>query len=138
MTVAHLVSRDEGEVCDLGIVKMRVLADAKASNGTLAVLEFRGGEGPWTIPHAHHKMEESFYVLEGTFDFVCGSDEITAHQGDYLLVPRGTPHMITAHPGGGTLLGINAPAGLEDLFRELSQLARTASEISQRFDAQPI
>jgi len=46
--------------------------------------------------------------------------------------------MITAHPGGGTLLGINAPAGLEDLFRELSQLARTASEISQRFDAQPI
>jgi len=145
MTVAHLVSRDEGEVCDLGIVKMRVLADAKASNGTLAVLEFRGGEGPWTIPHAHHKMEESFYVLEGTFDFVCGSDEITARKGDYLLVPRGTAHMITAHQGGGTLLGINAPAGLEDMFRELSQLAADSMrdpgirrEISQKFDSVPV
>ncbi len=103
---------------------MRVLADARASTGSLAVLEFRGGEGPWTVPHAHHKMEESFYVLEGTFDFVCASDAITAHQGDYVLLPRGTAHMITAHPGGGALLGINAPAGLEDMFRELSRLPR--------------
>jgi mannose-6-phosphate isomerase-like protein (cupin superfamily) len=105
MTGGHVVGRDEGEVYDLGILTMRVLADAKTSQGTLAVLEFRGGAGPWTVPHAHHQMEESFYVLDGTFDFVCGDAEITATQGDYILVPRGTTHMITAHEGGGALSG---------------------------------
>lgn len=145
MTGGHVVGRDEGEVYDLGILTMRVLADAQASQGTLAVLEFRGGAGPWTVPHAHHRMEESFYVLDGTFDFVCGDAQITATQGDYILVPRGTTHMITAHEGGGALLGINAPAGLEDMFRALSRLGAdslrdpaTRREISKNFDSVPV
>jgi mannose-6-phosphate isomerase-like protein (cupin superfamily) len=145
MTGGHLVGRDDGEVYDLGIATMRVLADAQASDGALAVLEFRGGAGPWTVPHAHHHIEESFYVLAGTFDFLCGGAEITAHQGDYLLVPRGTPHMITAHEGGGTLLGINAPAGLEEMFKALSRLGAdsirdpaTRREISKNFDSVPV
>ncbi|MDQ3735313.1 MAG: cupin domain-containing protein [Actinomycetota bacterium] len=145
MTVGHIVRCEEGEIRDLGIIKMRVLADGRVSDGQLAVLEFIGGEGPWTVPHVHNETEESFYVLAGTFDFICAEQEITLSQGDYLLVPRGTAHMITAHPGGGTLLGINAPAGLEDMFRELSQLPAdsvrdpaTRREISQKFDAVPV
>ena len=145
MTGGHVVGRNEGDVYDLGILTMRVLADAQASRGTLAVLEFRGGAGPWTVPHAHHQMEESFYVLDGAFDFVVGDTEITASQGDYILVPRGTAHMITAHEGGGTLLGINAPAGLEDMFRALSRLGAdslrdpaTRREVSKNFDSVPV
>ncbi len=145
MTVGHFVGRTGGEVCDLGVITMRVLADAGVSNGSFAVLEFRGAEGPWTIPHAHHKMEESFYVLQGSFDFTCGSDEITAHLGDYLLVPRGTTHMITARAGGGALLSVNSPAGLEEMFREVSRLPADSLRnpdarrlISARFDSVPV
>lgn len=145
MAAAHVVRSSGGEVCSLGVIQMRVLADAAASQGSLTVLEFRGGEGPWTVPHAHHQMEESFYVLEGSFDVAVGNEDLTLHQGDYVLVPRGTSHMITAHRGGGTLLGINSPAGLEDMFRELSRLEpdslrnpETRRRISARFDSVPV
>jgi mannose-6-phosphate isomerase-like protein (cupin superfamily) len=74
MASAHVVRSDEGEVCDLGVITMRVLADAQASNGSLSVLEFSGGSGAWTVPHVHHHLEETFYVLDGTFDFVCGNN----------------------------------------------------------------
>lgn len=145
MSTGHIVRCGDGELCDLGIVKMRVLADRKASDGLLSVLEFSGGPGPWTVPHAHHHTEETFYVLEGTFDFLCGTETVTLGVGDYLLVPRGTPHMITAHHPGGTLLGINAPAGLEDMFRELSEMPTNSvrdpqarRELADRYDATPV
>jgi mannose-6-phosphate isomerase-like protein (cupin superfamily) len=145
MSVGHIVRSGEGELRNLGIVSMRVLADAEVSEGLLSVLEFRGGSGPWTVPHAHRNTEETFYVLEGTFDFLCGTETVSLEAGDYLLVPRGTPHMITAQEPGGALLGILAPAGLEEMFRELSQMPansirdpRARRELAERHDATPV
>lgn len=145
MTTGQLVGSGTGEVCDLGVITMRVLADGTATDGACAVLEFRGTEGAWTVPHVHRAMAESFYVLEGTFDFTCDGEQVVAHAGDFVLVPRGTPHMITARAEGGALLGIVAPAGLEDMFRELSTLAGDSIRdpaarraISQRYDSVPV
>lgn len=90
-------------------------------------------------------MEESFFVLEGSFTFAVGDQRIEAKRGDYVLVPRGTPHMMTGGPGGGRLLTLMVPGGNEEMFIELSKMppdsitdpaARAA--ISAKYDSVPV
>lgn len=140
----HFVRKNAGQVYDLGTITMRVLVDHQ-SGGAFGLVEFHGREGPWTIPHRHEHTSESFYVLEGTFDFACGEQTVTAHPGDYILIPVGSPHMITAHDGGGTLLSFFAPAGLQEMFKALSQLPAGSlrdpaarREIAKNYDSIPV
>ena len=140
----HYVSRASGQICDLGVITMRVLVEDE-SGGAFALVEFRGGDGPWTIPHVHEHTSESFFVLEGTFEFECAGERVTAQAGDYFLVPVGSPHMITAGRGGGSLLSIMAPAGLQQMFQALSRLPAGSlrdpvvrSEIAKDYDSVPV
>ena len=112
----------DGEVVDLGIVQMRLLVSRRQSHGTLGVAEFTGREGAWTVPHVHREMEESFYALSGRFTFTVEDREIEVREGGFLMVPRMTRHLIRCEEGGGTLLTLFTPAGLEDMFLELGRL----------------
>ena len=79
---AHTVAPGEGQTVDLGIIQMRVLAAGEATTSRAFTLaEFTGGEGSWTVPHIHHAMEESFYVLDGQYVFTVGEEEIPAGPG---------------------------------------------------------
>jgi quercetin dioxygenase-like cupin family protein len=124
---------------------MRLVVPSSATNATFAVAEFRGGPGPWTVPHIHERMEESFYVTEGTFTFTCGTEEIHAEPGSLVLVPRGTPHLITGGPNGGACLTLFVPGGLEEMFLELGRLPPggltdpdVRAEIAKRHDSVPV
>jgi quercetin dioxygenase-like cupin family protein len=141
----YFLDQSEGEVADLGVVRMRLILSEKQTNGSFAVAEFRGAEGAWTVPHVHERMEESFYVLEGSFVFTIGGREVEAKQGAFLMVPRGTPHVMRAGPGGGALLTLFTPAGLEKMFTELGRLPATSitdpkvrAEIAKRHDSVPV
>ena len=140
----HYVSRTSGETYDLGVASMRVLVEEEAG-GAFGLAEFRGAEGPWTIPHIHERTSESFFVLDGVFDFVCDGQPVTAERGDYILIPVGSSHMITARPGGGTLLAIVAPAGLQEMFKAISRLPAdslrdpaTRRQLAKDFDSRPV
>ncbi len=83
-------------------------------------------------------------MLDGEFTFAVGEEKIPAGKGTYILVPHGTPHLITAGAGGGRLLALMVPGGLEEMFFELAGLpsdsitdpaARAA--ISARHDSVP-
>ena len=79
---AHTVAPGEGRTADLGIIQMRVLAAGEATTSRAFTLaEFTGGEGPWTVPHIHRAMEESFYVLDGQYTFTVGEEKIPAGPG---------------------------------------------------------
>lgn len=141
----YFLDQAHGEIADLGVAKMRLIVSDEDTNGTFAIGEFRGVAGAWTVPHIHERMEESFYVLEGTFVFGVGGREVQAKQGDFLMVPRGTPHVMRAGPNGGALLTLFTPAGLEKMFMELARLPRTSitdpgvrAEISKRHDSTPV
>jgi len=145
MAREHLVRAAEGRTIDLGVIRMRVLAAGEPTGRAFSLVEFQGEEGPWTVPHIHQHMEESFYVLDGTFTFTVGSDSIEAEPGTYLLVPRGTPHVMAAGPDGGRFLTLMVPGGMEEMFFELGSLppdslrdpeARAA--ISARYDSIPV
>jgi quercetin dioxygenase-like cupin family protein len=143
---AHTVFPGEGEVGDLGIAQVRVLAAGESTtNRSFSLLEFSGAQGPWTVPHIHQGMEESFYVVEGEFTFAVGDEKIPTEPGAYILIPRGTPHMLAAGQGGGRLLCFMVPGGLEEMFFELAQLppdsitdSAARAAISARYDSIPI
>lgn len=144
-TAAHTVRDGQGETLDLGVVKMRILAAGEVTGNAFTLSEFTGGEGPWTISHIHDHFEESFFVVEGSFTFAVGGGKVEAGRGDYVLVPRGTPHMMTAGSGGGRLLTLAIPGGHEEMFRELSQLSpdsirdpEVRAAISKKHDSVPV
>lgn len=129
----------------LGPVEFRVIVAAGQTEGRFALLEFAGAEGPWTVPHIHRDMDESFFVLDGEFTFTIDGIEMRAVAGTYLLVPRGTPHVLAAGHGGGRLLTFAMPGGLEDMFIELSELGAGAivdpaarAAVAARYDSRPV
>ena len=135
----------EGEVADLGVATMRLLIGAEQTRGALGVAEFTGRRGAWTVPHQHNGLEECFYVLSGAFAFEAGSEQVEAAGGAFVMVPRGTRHVLQAVTGAASLLVLWTPGGLEQMFLELARLdpgsltdpaARAA--VSRRYDSVPV
>jgi quercetin dioxygenase-like cupin family protein len=123
MTHAHVIEASRGDTFDLGIIKLRLLVGADQTQGTFALGEFSGAElGPWTVPHIHEKTEESFYVLDGDFTFTLDKEDVEAGPGSFILVPRGTVHVMRAAAGGGRFLTLWTPGGAEEMFKELSRM----------------
>jgi quercetin dioxygenase-like cupin family protein len=129
----------------LGVVDMRLLAASGDTAGEFALGEFRGAAGPWTVPHVHRQSLEAFYILDGRFTFTVGKEERLVEPGALVVVPRDTRHVLQAEEDGGRLLVLWTPAGLEQMFVELSNLAPDAlrdpearKAIASRFDSIPI
>ena len=144
MSVTIVADAATGQNYDLGVITMRLLVGAVSTGGAFSVSEFGGVEGPWTIPHLHRHGEESFYVLEGDFIFTIGHEDVSVETGGFVLVPRGTRHMMRAGSGGGRLLALWTPGGPEALFVELSRLPADSlrdpdarRRLSARFDSIP-
>lgn len=84
------------------------------------------GPGYRTPVHIHHRTDESFHVLSGTLTlWVDGQmHELTA--GDYVFIPRGTPH---AQGNRGTeparLLLSVAPGDFIGFFRAREVIVQT-------------
>ena len=100
----YFLEQTHGEVANLGVASMRLLVSKAQTSGALAVAEFRGAEGPWTVPH-----------------------------------------ILRAGPGGGALLVLWTPGGLEQMFLELGRLPAASitdpavrAEIAKRHDAVPV
>jgi len=45
--------------------------------------------------HKHVTRDEYWAVLDGTFEWKTDKETIVANAGDFIFMPKGTPHMIT-------------------------------------------
>ena len=78
------------------------------------------GGGP--PPHIHHREAESFYVLEGMFEFLAGDHWIKAAPGSFVHVPKGALHTLrNAGDEVVRLLTLVVPAGLDGFFEEVGE-----------------
>jgi len=142
----HVVGPGDGRQVDLGITRMRVLAAGQdVTRGAFTLAEFTGGPGPWTVPHLHRGMEESFFVLDGEFTFTLGDQQVTAGPDSYVLVPRDTPHTFAANTDLARCLVLMVPGGQEEMFYELGGLGADSirdpavrAEIASRYDSIPV
>ncbi len=88
--------------------------------------------------HLHKREDEWLYVLEGTFLFEMAGQQVKATAGASVFVPRGVPHTFqNVGEGPGRLLGVIAPAGIEQFFRALAKTCEhgvpSASELAPLF-----
>jgi mannose-6-phosphate isomerase-like protein (cupin superfamily) len=74
-------------------------------------------------PHVHHAHDETFYVVEGSFEFAVGDDVRVLGPGGFVTVPRETPHAFrNAGTGPGRLVGTLNPGRFAHYFRELASI----------------
>ena len=95
------------------------------TGGAYALFEVTTQPGAGPPPHVNHREDESFYVLEGEYEFLMEGSTIRAGAGSLLYVPKGTLH---AHNGVGEGVGwmlvTQTPGGLyERFFEELGKVA---------------
>ena len=98
---------------------------------TLGAYSFSVGvrqPGGGVEPHRHSREDESFYVLEGQFEFRIGERGervILADPGSFVFAPRGIPHAFkNVGTTPGKFLVVVSPAGLEKFFDERTALGK--------------
>ena len=116
----HYVPAGLGPCIRYGGQEMNVKVGAAQSNGELTIIEdvIPPDSGPPL--HVHEKEDESYYVLEGEFEFVCGGERVSGGSGTFVFAPRGLPHRyknIGTTPG--RMLFSFTPGGIEAFFTEL-------------------
>src|SRR5881396_2739517 len=98
------------------------------TNGAFTVAELAAGPEIGPPPHIHHNSDESFYILEGIFDFSLAGQAFTAGAGAFVHLPKGVVH--THRAGGGRparALVMQSPAGVERFIQEAGKPATDAS-----------
>jgi quercetin dioxygenase-like cupin family protein len=96
-----------------------IKATAADTRGAYTMLEILAAPGGGPPPHIHANEDESFYVLDGTFDILVGDRIVQARQGSYVFVARGTVHRFQCSADRpGRLLVVFTPGGIEAFFRE--------------------
>jgi quercetin dioxygenase-like cupin family protein len=98
------------------------------TGGAFSVAEVDAGPELGPPPHIHRDADESFYILEGTFDFSLAGQAFSAGPGAFVHLPKGVVH--THRAGGGApakALVIQSPAGVERFIEEAGTPATNRS-----------
>jgi quercetin dioxygenase-like cupin family protein len=86
--------------------------------------------GNGTPPHVHSREDETFYVVEGEFEFLVDGAPVRLKAGEHLFARRDVPHNFrNVGPEPGKMIITATPAGLEDFFSEIG------AKLSGRDDA---
>ncbi|MFY0652107.1 MAG: cupin domain-containing protein [Cyclobacteriaceae bacterium] len=104
-------------------IKMKLLMSGSETNGLQEIFEDIAEPGVGPGRHIHHKQDETFIFLEGTFDVEIDGKLHRMKKGDVALVPKGTVHAWkNVGTNKGRLIYIFTPSlNVEEMFRELNE-----------------
>ncbi len=112
------------------------------TGGAFEVMELGGHGGP--PPHLHRDHDECFYIIEGTFTFLMGNQQVEAPTGSVVFVSRGTRHAFM-RSGKARALVFVVPSALEGFFRELGEglaagrpEADVRAALAGKYDSEPV
>ncbi|HEY0008512.1 MAG TPA: cupin domain-containing protein [Tepidisphaeraceae bacterium] len=97
------------------------LATADDTGGAFTFVEISSAPRGGPPPHAHHREDEIFYVIEGTHEMQLDDRTETLAPGDAVFIPHGTMHRVTnaSSTTRGRLLNIHTPGGFDKFFDEV-------------------
>jgi quercetin dioxygenase-like cupin family protein len=91
------------------------------TNGSYTILDVIHPPNIGPASHMHPKGSETFYIIEGEYEFILGGESLAGKPGDVIFVPKGTPHrFVVGHKGGHAL--VISPPELEFYFFKVSEL----------------
>ena len=120
----HVLAPGEGDnvgAIGLGIYVKLTGADTKGAYSLFEYVVPPGLGGPPT--HIHSREDELFICVAGTTRVELDGEEHILTAGSALLMPRGVPHMFhNPYDVETRIVAVVSPPGLENYYRELSQL----------------
>lgn len=123
-TRPYLLGNDEGQALWFLGNLVTIKAAGTHTRGRLTVAEFLNPPGFAPPLHRHTAEDEMFYILSGTARFLCDGEELTAHPGDFVLLPVHLPHTFTVGPTEPLhCLQITTPSGFEDFATDIGETA---------------
>ena len=125
MTVAlkHVASGTGTTYNVIGGDQITIKAESSDTGGAFTVLETVTPPQAGPPPHLHKFEDESFYVLDGEFEFQIGDTVIAARTGSFVMAPRGVPHRFqNVGTTPGKLLVICQPGGFERFVIDFAAL----------------
>jgi quercetin dioxygenase-like cupin family protein len=120
----HFVKAGDGRQFNvLGGDQITIKATGAETDQQATVLETivppRGGPPR----HKHANESETFYIVEGDFEFEMDGQRVQASTGDFLVAPRGVPHQFkNVGNEPGKLLIVCQPAGFEGFVEAFAQI----------------
>ena len=112
----------EGEALEVGPARTLIKATAQDTGGRFTLSETTLPPGSPSPPlHTHERIQDNFYVLEGTLTLRLGDDTVKAPAGTFASLPPGVPHTFS-NPSDAPVrfLNLNAPGGFEAYLRDLA------------------
>lgn len=118
-----IVKNSEGNVLNVLGDNQNIKLTGKDTNGQYTLIEQNNKPGVGIPPHVHENEDEVFQVLEGQVEMSVGGNMTTLNAGDLIFCPKGVPHSwkVVGEENARAMLSI-FPSGLEDMFKELSEL----------------
>ena len=96
------------------------LAGSTLTSGSFTLLEQICGTGIGGPPTHYHPTDEGLFVIDGHCTFHAGGVTLEAGPGDFVSIPRLTPHSFSVDVPGSRLLNFYTPAGFEDIIMSLA------------------
>jgi mannose-6-phosphate isomerase-like protein (cupin superfamily) len=125
----YKLKEDEGIKIDFRGTKMTLKVSGRDSEGRYSLIEMIHPPNTGPALHIHSDAPEAYYVLDGRYSIRRGNREYHAGPGDFVFIPKNTPHNYQSGPRGGKVLVIS-PAGIEGYFKEVADiLLKQANEI---------
>ena len=121
---AAILAPGDGEVLNVLGNRCALKVGGAETKGLLMTMESLVEPQAGPPPHMHDREDETFYVLEGEFEFRLGDETIRADVGAFVYAPRGQVHTFRniSATQQGRLLVTTAPAGIEAFYRCLNAL----------------
>lgn len=134
MNTPHPVLPNSGQTVHLFGNLLTFLLRGADTGMRFSMVEAYTAPGAGSPPHLHHDDEESFYVLEGTYEITLGDERRACGPGSVTHVAKGVPH---AFANVGTaparMLILNWPADHHERFFKM--VGETVEPGSRTFPA---
>ncbi|MFC5757261.1 cupin domain-containing protein [Rhizobium sp. GCM10022189] len=98
-------------------ILVRFIARNPDTGGAFSLVEATTAPGAGAPPNRHPADDESFYVLEGRYEFMIEGEKRVATPGTFVKVPPGAVHAFTnIDDKPSRMLIINMPGKVHDAF----------------------
>ncbi len=98
-----------------------VLADEARTDGGFSMFDIIAPRGTGAPPHLFVEADAFTYVLDGEVDVLLGHEVKPARKGDFVFIPKGTPHSHRVTSDRAHLLYLHTPAGFERVLQALGE-----------------
>lgn len=125
----QLQSPEKGRIFQFPGAVVTFRAVAADTGGAFSLFDGRIGPQQGVPLHLQHYDDEAFFVLEGTFHFQIGNQQVQLGPGEFAFVSKETPHAwLNIGTGEGRLLFLTLPGGFhERYFAEIGEPVTTTS-----------